>query len=396
MRLDLSEQQLAFLYPAYILLDRNLVITGLGPALATLHNKAIRYPLIDHFTWPDEDIGESFSAIAADCKPVLLQLREGNVSLTGGVVEMEEGYLLALNLMPMGDLAAQAHLSDFAPDDPTGALQLVVRMQKAFIAEARDLADTVMREQERSNSILEQVLRAAGNVGHDLNNHLSVISLNAGLLTSGGDSDEKTLRIAKRIGSAAVQGTIISRSLMSIARHGVDKSVRIEVDRVISNQEDFLTTVCGDNMQLQLDLGAPGVWIDVVRPGLINCVVNLLMNAGDASAPGSTTTLRTKHLRGLHPVRLTEVVDLVEISVQDTGSGMAADVLDRAFDPFYSTKNRGSGLGLASVREFAQAMEGTVVATSVVGEGTTIKLTFPCIIEGESLFEGGVEAFSEG
>jgi len=101
-------------------------------------------------------------------------------------------------------------------------------------------------------------------------------------------------------------------------------------------------------------------------------------------------------MRGLHPVRLTEVADLVEISVQDTGSGMAADVLDRAFDPFYSTKNRGSGLGLASVREFAQAMEGTVVATSVVGEGTTIKLTFPCVIEGESLFEGGVEAFSEG
>lgn len=382
MRLDLSAEQLAHLYPAYIALDGANRITGCGPVLRDLDKGAHGRLLTDVFevTAPPGDLalGEMLAAKAARCDPLHLRLGGADVSLIGTALQTDEGYLLALRLHPAVDMAGESRLADFAPDDPTATLQLVVRMQRAFLAEAREAAEELIRQQEKTETVMEGACRAAGTIGHDLNNHLSIISLNATLIKARNPEDADLARAASRITSACVQGSIIARSMLALARHGNDRRVTVEADRVISSQQDFLAAVCGEDMRLHLDLAAPGAMIDVVRPGLVNGLVNLLANGRDASAPGSSIHIVTRCFIGAHPLRPEEEVRLLSVEVRDEGSGMPSDVLERAFDPFYSTKNRGSGLGLVSVREFAQAMDGTVTVVSRKGEGTSVLLTMPC------------------
>ena len=378
MRLDLSPQQLAFIHPAYILVDPEYTVIDCGPALRHVGGAMQGTFLGDHFDLGAQAGGTMLADKADGLESLNLHQIGGPLSLMGAVVRVEQGFLLAMDVMPVANLQAETQLSDFAPDDAAATMQLIVLMQQAFLAEAREAAEAMIRQQERTQMLLDGAFRAPGTIGHDLNNHLSVIALNASLLTIRHPDDADLARIIGRINSACVEGSIIARSLLALARHGADRRVTVEADQVITSQGDFLTAVCGAEMRLDLDLAAPGALIDVVRPGLINGLVNLLANAREASPAGAGITISTRCFRGPHPLRPDDDAQLLSVEVADRGSGMPGDVLDRAFDPFYSTKNRGSGLGLASVREFMQAMDGVVTAISSPGEGTRIIMTMPC------------------
>lgn len=378
MRLDLSPQQLAFLYPAFIIVDAAHRVAECGPALRDCAPAMLGGLLDDHFDLMAPGQGDLLAGKADRCEPVHLRLRGGDLSLIGAVLRVEQGFLLALDVMPLVNPAAETRLSDFAPDDPAATLQLVVRMQHAFLAEAREAAETMIHQQEKTETVLEGAFRASGTIGHDLNNLLSIVSLNANMTKARYPDDADLARAVSRINAACVQGSIVARSLLALARHGADRTVTVEADQVITSQQDFLAAVCGAEMRLVLDLAAPGAMIDVVRPGLINGLINLLSNAREASSNGSSIRIVTRCFHGAHPVRPSEDARLLSIEVSDEGAGMPSDVLERAFDPFYSTKNRGSGLGLVSVREFVEAMDGSVTAVSRKGEGTQIILTLPC------------------
>ncbi|MEO0061600.1 MAG: hypothetical protein RLZZ08_160 [Pseudomonadota bacterium] len=383
MQLELTERQLAFLYPAHIVVDADLRVRGIGPALQRpdggIETGAFLPAL---FRWSGAQDAADLADRATACLPLILRRIDGDQVLQGAVIALPDGFLLAMNLMFAGEIDGGGSLADFAPDDNAAVWQMTMRMQHAFLSEYREQALTLAKEQERSASMLEQVFKASGNIGHDLNNHLSVASLNAELIAAHEGPDAAgnvgNTRLARRIIAACTQASIIARSLLSFGQMATEDSVALPVDTVIESRRDFLTAACSGDTSFKVDLGAPGVVIDLIRPGLINAIVNLVINARDATGPGGEICLSTRAVTKENPAAPGTSGEFLEVKVSDKGSGMTPEVLERAFEPFYSTKNRGSGLGLSSVREFAQTMRGEVTATSAPGQGTCITITIPC------------------
>jgi hypothetical protein len=110
---------------------------------------------------------------------------------------------------------------------------------------------------------------------------------------------------------------------------------------------------------LHCNLDAAGAAVELSRAGLINCLMNILVNARDAMPDGGdieiTTAVKTLTGESRPDETGTPLVPFVTLRVADTGIGMPPPVLARAFEPFFSTKSHGSGVGLASVLEFARA-----------------------------------------
>ena len=132
----------------------------------------------------------------------------------------------------------------------------------------------------------------------------------------------------------------------------------------------------------------PGLWRALVDPSQIELVVlNLAINARDASPVGSTITLETGNATVGPPEKPEEppAGEYVVVSVTDTGSGMAKEVLAKAFEPFFTTKEigKGSGLGLSQALGFAKQSGGGMRIESRVGEGTSVKVYLPRTTEDE-------------
>ena len=139
---------------------------------------------------------------------------------------------------------------------------------------------------------------------------------------------------------------------------------------------DVLSTGVGGTVKLQFDIGR-SVWpvmVDVAE--LETALVNLVINARDAMPDGGTITVAADNSTLSDEANAGEYV---AISVSDTGTGIAPDVLSKIFDPFFTTKpiGKGTGLGLSQVHGFAHQAGGTVKVSSELGKGTTITILLP-------------------
>jgi two-component system sensor kinase FixL len=125
------------------------------------------------------------------------------------------------------------------------------------------------------------------------------------------------------------------------------------------------------NVTLALDLHSEPVVVNGDRVQLQQVILNLLLNAMDAMADGAdgdrTITLRTEQTE----------VDAVHVAVQDAGTGLGPDVEDRIFEPFYTTKSAGMGMGLSIARSIVHAHEGLIWATNNPARGATFHLALP-------------------
>jgi len=150
----------------------------------------------------------------------------------------------------------------------------------------------------------------------------------------------------------------------------------IDIVERINAVRDVLNTGVGGAARLQFDVGR-NVWpvmVDVAE--LETALVNLVINARDAMPEGGIITVAADNATLREAAKTCEYV---AISVADTGTGIAPDVLSKIFDPFFTTKpiGKGTGLGLSQVHGFAHQAGGTVKVTSELGKGTTIKILLP-------------------
>jgi two-component system sensor histidine kinase HydH len=120
----------------------------------------------------------------------------------------------------------------------------------------------------------------------------------------------------------------------------------------------------GIHLVHELDDALPPLWVD--RDLVLQALLNMLLNAVEAMEGGGVLT-----------IRLTDKLEWVELTIQDTGCGIPPEHLGRLFDPFFTTKQRGTGLGLAIAHSVIQAHEGEIVVDSVPGEGTTVLIRLP-------------------
>ena len=243
-------------------------------------------------------------------------------------------------------------------------------------------------EQLKQAQRLESLGQLAGGVAHDFNNLLGVISNYAAFAA---DDVSKELTPARRqdvqeeiaqIQRAAQQAAGLTQQLLAFARHEIIQPRVLNLNDVVTGVEHLLVRTLGEHIELITDL-AGGLSPVLADQGQIEQVlINLAVNARDAMPGGGKLTIRTANTdidsaaaghAHLPPGRY------VAVKVGDTGTGMSREVLDQAFDLFFTTKakDEGSGLGLASVHGIITKAGGRVQISSEPGLGTTVTALLP-------------------
>jgi PAS domain S-box-containing protein len=230
---------------------------------------------------------------------------------------------------------------------------------------------------------LEALGRLAGGVAHDFNNVLQIVLGAARLLARRSDNPDSVARLAALVSDAAERGASVARRLLGFARQGELHGEAVDPADLLSALREVLDHTLGAAIQVQTEAppGLPPLVAD--RDQLETALVNLATNARDAMPEGGRLTLSAA-AETLAPGRAADALGLlpgayIRLRIADTGTGMPADVLARATEPFFTTKPRGAGtgLGLATARGFAEQSGGALLLESTPGHGTTVTLWLP-------------------
>jgi signal transduction histidine kinase len=214
---------------------------------------------------------------------------------------------------------------------------------------------------------------------HDFRNILAIFQNAAGILTRRADAD--TRELGADLLQSARSGQAIMAGLLSLARMEEPQRPIIDVARAVEELRPLATRLLGP--RCRLSLVAEGPALAAADPGQIEQVVlNLAANARDAMADGGLVSIRVRSLARASAEGLGSTIEAsgqVLVEVADQGVGVPAEIRERLFEPFVTTKPRGqgTGLGLASVRSIATGSSGCVVVESAPGQGATFRVFLP-------------------
>jgi PAS domain S-box-containing protein len=262
------------------------------------------------------------------------------------------------------------------------------------ITERKHLEEQLVHAQK-----LEAVGRLAGGIAHDFNNVLTAISGYAEFLLARLAIGDPRRPDAEEIVRAADRAAGLTRQLLAFSRRQVLQPQTLDQNEVVGGLERLLHRLTGDGVELTVELGDEVVPVRADPGQLEQVLLNLAMNARDASSDGGRITLRTA----------TVVVDegalgelaagrYATLTVADDGHGIAEDVRAHLFEPFFTTKEqgKGTGLGLASVYGTVKQSGGTVEVESKPGEGATFTVYLPEADEADSPLADASEVPPEG
>ncbi len=226
---------------------------------------------------------------------------------------------------------------------------------------------------------MESIGQLTAGLAHDFNNLLQVVNGNLDLLSAVTDSD-KARRYVAAAQSAAERGAKLTRQLLAFARKTRLEPRAIDLSHLVTEFGDVIESSINKRVDLHLSLrrGLPHVVVDPDQ--LEMALLNIVNNARDAMPNGGEVTIGTRRLtltddtaRELAPG------DYVVLEVKDQGTGMPAEVLERATEPFFTTKGvgQGTGLGLAMASGFLRQSGGRLDIESEPERGTTVMMVFP-------------------
>jgi len=243
----------------------------------------------------------------------------------------------------------------------------------------RERAENALRQMQR----LEAIGQLTSGVAHDFNNLLTVILGNLGFLDrsfADEPDDSKVRRRLSHMRIAAERGAKLTAQLLAFSRRQRLEPQVLDLNEAITSIHPLLETTLGGSVSVRMDLQSEP-WLALVDPTQLELIVlNLAINARDAMEVGGELIIATRNLTLATDAALElEAGDYIEISVADTGSGMTQEVLAKALEPFFTTKEvgKGSGLGLAQVYGFARQSGGAVRIDTEVGQGTTVRVYIP-------------------
>ncbi len=259
------------------------------------------------------------------------------------------------------------------------------RESAAYVeAIVEDVTERVRLEQQfHLAQRMEAVGRLAGGIAHDFNNLLTVILTTTELLLAPGTAEASHRAELEDVYRSAQRGADLTRQLLAFSRRQVLAILPLSAGTLIAEIESLLRRLIGEDVQLKVER-APGA--DIVRADpsqLEQVLLNLAVNARDAMPNGGHLTIETApvDLHGDDPAAPEPMAPgaYVRITVSDTGEGMAPDVREHAFEPFFTTKgkDKGTGLGLATVYGVVKQLGGYVWVASELGRGTTFRIYLP-------------------
>ena len=255
------------------------------------------------------------------------------------------------------------------------------RFQEAQAQEKARLEDALFQAQK-----METIGQLTSGLAHDFNNQLgsvvmAVQFMKAEINQSGSAKLQHRLELAEQ---AISRTTALADDLLQFSRHRPRAMSRVSPNEVIDRLHELIQTAIGRSSRLSTRL-APEIWeITTNVTQLESSLLNIALNARDAGQLAINLTISTQNTVLLESDTLTGEPsaiqrNFVKISISDDAGGMASDVIEKIFTPFFTTKEhgKGTGLGLAMVKGFMSDMDGKIEVESVMGQGTTMHLFFP-------------------
>jgi len=254
------------------------------------------------------------------------------------------------------------------------------------ITELREAADrqSALEEQLREAQKLEAVGLLAGGIAHDFNNLLQAIGGNASFALTPGNQRGENEAALSEIVAAVDRGSQLTRQLLAFGRRQTLQRERIELNELVSAHLAMIRRLIPENIRIDFRAASQPIVTEADKGQLEQVLLNLCLNARDAMPDGGQLSI------ALDPVALDAATadqlcqrpagPFVRLTVADTGQGMSAAVLDRIFEPFFSTKPRDKsyGLGLAVVYGIIRQHGGHIAAHSKPGQGTKFVVLLPC------------------
>ena len=235
---------------------------------------------------------------------------------------------------------------------------------------------------------MEAIGHLTGGIAHDFNNMLTVISGNLEIAQRAvaNWSDASLMKLARTLENArqgAQRAATLTERLLAFARKQPLDTKVVNPNQLIEGVADFFARTLGENIRLEIE-GDRGVWTIETDPHrLETALLNLVVNSRDAMPSGGNLRVTTANTYVDHDYCKSNPDASpgahVVINISDNGSGMDENTLNRAFEPFFSTKEigQGTGLGLSQVYGFIRQSGGFATIESTLGVGTTVKLYLP-------------------
>jgi len=279
--------------------------------------------------------------------------------------------------------------------------RIVERTEQLSESNQRLLDEIAERERAQAAFVQAQKMEAIGHltggIAHDFNNLLTAILGNVDLIGRR-TTDDRIRTMAGYARDAVDRAAKLTGQLLAFSRNQTLVLMPVEIDRLILGMNDLLSRSLGHTIQIETDLNAGDAAATADANQLELAVLNLAINSRDAMGNGGVLTIASRIENDwgedLKPGRY------VVISVSDTGSGIAPELLSKVFDPFFTTKSvgKGTGLGLSQVYGIARQSGGTTRIESTVGKGTTIEIWLP-LVHGEHtrrIVDGPAETVMRG
>uniref|UniRef100_UPI00396C46CD response regulator n=1 Tax=Paracoccus sp. TaxID=267 RepID=UPI00396C46CD len=226
---------------------------------------------------------------------------------------------------------------------------------------------------------MEAIGQLTGGIAHDFNNLLQVIGGSLQLLATNPSNDDKARRRLQNAMEGVARGSRLASQLLAFGRRQPLAPRVVNLGRLIQGMDEMLRHALGEAVAIEMRVD-DDLWNTLIdRGNLENALLNLAINARDAMEGHGRLLIRVVNEQLVSGDPDLMPGQYVVLSVTDTGVGIPPDVLEKVFDPFFSTKpeGKGSGLGLSMVYGFVKQSGGHVRVDSQLGQGTTIRLYLP-------------------
>ncbi|CAN7335307.1 response regulator [Bradyrhizobium sp. LjRoot220] len=244
--------------------------------------------------------------------------------------------------------------------------------------ERRTLENQINQSQK-----MDMVGQLAGGIAHDFNNVLSAIMMANDFLLNAHKPTDPSFQDIMQIKQNATRAATLVRQLLAFSRRQTLRPQVLDLGDALSDLTMLLRRLIGEKVKLDLVHGRDLWPVKVDVSQFEQVIVNLAVNARDAMADGGKLTVRTSNVTTDEAAQLSykgmPAADYVRIDVSDTGTGIPTEIVDKIFEPFFSTKEvgKGTGLGLSTVYGIVKQTGGFVYVDSKAGEGTSFRIFLP-------------------
>ncbi len=244
----------------------------------------------------------------------------------------------------------------------------------------RDMSERIKLDEERLKaSKLESLGLLAGGIAHDFNNLLTAILGNISMTKAWVNSRDHLFTFLSEAENASLRARKLTQQLLTFAKGGIPLKKPTALREVLTESATF--ALSGSSTHCQFDI-PDDLWLVEADDGQIGQVIhNLTVNADQAMPTGGTFTIRAENapltIEQAKQLHLPNAGDFIKLTIQDNGCGIPTHALDKIFDPYFSMKPGGSGLGLSTAYSIINNHYGMITASSVESEGSTFVIHLP-------------------